>query len=123
MRVLALALLLALSSACSSSQSGDVHAGWRSTPTSNPETGEASVQIIGHVLDRSSGEPIVGARLEGPGGRTAVSDKDGFFVLTGFSVGESGELIATWGKDASVSTRLRPLEQGRLEVVLHLATH
>jgi hypothetical protein len=108
--------------ACSPSRSGETHAGWRDQASNDPEPGDTAIQVIGHVLDRSTGEPIVGARLEAPGGRTAVSDASGFFVISGFTPGEEGELRATLGKDRSTSTLLRPLEPGRLEVVLYLGS-
>ena len=78
------------------------------------------VVVRGHVLDRATREPVIGARVEGPGGRSAVSGNDGFFELTGFDAGEGGELTARMTDGREASTKLRPLQPGALEVVLHL---
>ena len=112
-------LLLALS-ACSPAQTNEVNAGWNNEPAPVVSQAEKAIRVVGHVLDRSTGEPVGGARIEAPGGRTAVSDSVGYFEITGFLPGEEGELTATWGKEKTARAQLRPLAPGSLEIVLYL---
>lgn len=108
--------------ACGSSKTSEVKAAWGPESTPVVSQGEKTARVVGHVLDRGTGEPIGGARIEAPGGRTAVSDSAGYFEITGFRLGEEGELRATWGQEKKARTTLRPLEPGTLEVVLHLGS-
>jgi len=76
--------------------------------------------ITGTVLDARTGAPIAGALVRGPHGVEARSDEHGRFVLRGLALGESGELVGTTEAGLRGTNRLRPLEPGALEVVLHL---
>lgn len=78
------------------------------------------VSVRGHVLDGATREPVAGARVEGPGGRSSVSRGDGFFELRGFELGEEGEVTARTDDGRVAETRLLPLRDGGLEVVLHV---
>ena len=120
MRALPLALAALAVCACSEPEPTEV-APYSSLGRTarTPEKAEPVV-VRGHVVDRSTREPVIGARVEGPGGRSAVSGNDGFFELTGFDAGEGGELSARMTDGRVASTTLRPLQPGALEVVLHL---
>jgi len=80
----------------------------------------APVVIEGTTLDASSRTPIAGVRVDGPGGVSAISDENGRFELRGLPVGTEGELRASGPGELSGTQRLRPLERGRLEVVVYL---
>jgi len=111
---------MCLLAACAQGKTDEVQAGWSNEPTPSLSRTENEVSIVGHVLDRRTGEPVTGARIEAPGGRTAVSGTGGYFEITGFVEGESGHLVATWGQGLRADLQLRALRPGRLEVVLHL---
>lgn len=111
---------LCLLAACAQGKTDEVQAGWSHDSSPSLSRTETEVSIVGHVLDRGTGESVTGARIEAPGGRTAVSGVDGYFEITGFVVGESGNLVATWGQGLRADLQLRALQPGRLEVVLHL---
>jgi len=81
--------------------------------------GEAPV-VVGTVLEASTGKPVAGARVEGPGGATATSDASGRFVLRGLAPGQTGELRGSTESGLTGANRLRPLKGGQLEVVLFL---
>jgi len=119
MRFLCLTLIMILVG-CTQAKTSEVNAGWSGENGPTLSRSETGVMVVGHVLDRNTGEPVVGARIEAPGGLTAVSNAAGYFEITGFIEGESGELKATWGEGFSARTQLRALRPGRLEVVLHL---
>ncbi len=106
--------------ACSQPEPSEVQAGWNTESGSLQKDRETRILVVGHVMDRATGNPIGGARIEAPGGRTAVSDARGYFEIAGFSEGEQGSLKAFLGKERMVETQLRPLRPGKLEVVLHL---
>ena len=77
--------------------------------------------VKGVVVDVQDGSPLVGVRVEGPGGTRAVSDPKGRFALTGLQEGLDGNVRA-WRSDGwAVEVPLRPLEAGTLEGVLRLA--
>lgn len=77
--------------------------------------------VKGVVVDVQDGEPLVGIRVEGPGGKRAVSDPRGRFVLTGLDEGLEGSVRA-WRSDGwEVNLPLRPLKRGALEVTLRLS--
>ena len=77
--------------------------------------------VRGVVVDVQDGEPLVGVRVEGPGGTRAVSDPRGRFVLTGLDEGLDGSVRA-WRSDGwEVKLPLRPLKRGALEVTLRLS--
>jgi hypothetical protein len=77
--------------------------------------------VKGVVVDVQDGEPLVGVRVEGPGGTRAVSDPRGRFVLTGLDEGLEGSVRA-WRSDGwEVKLPLRPLKRGALEVTLRLS--
>jgi len=77
--------------------------------------------VTGTVLDAASGEPIAEARVEGPGGAHTTTDRHGRFELR-LAAGTSGELRAAASAERSARVVLRPLEAGRLEVVLRAST-
>lgn len=83
-----------------------------------PALSGAPAFVAGTVLDGSTGRPVGGARVTGPGGREAVSDACGRFELA-LVAGLAGPLLAREGA-RSGENRLRPLEPGRLEVVIVL---
>lgn len=111
---------LFLMAACAQGKTAEVNAGWRADSAASLSRTETAVSVVGHVLERGTGEPVVGARIEAPGGRTAVSGAGGYFEITGFLEGDSGPLVATWGQGLRAELQLRALRPGRLEVVLHL---
>jgi hypothetical protein len=74
--------------------------------------------VVGTVVDGATGRPVQGASVAGPGGRETVSDARGRFELD-LAVGLEGPLVARAGKLVG-ENRLRPLEAGRLEVVILL---
>ena len=77
--------------------------------------------VKGVVVDVQDGEPLVGVRVEGPGGTRAVSDPRGRFILGGLEEGQTGKVRA-WRSDGwEVEVPLRPLEPGSLEITLRLA--
>jgi len=77
--------------------------------------------VKGVVVDVEDGEPLVGIRVEGPGGTRAVSDPRGRFILTGLEEGLSGSVRA-WRADGwEVELPLRPLNPGAREVTLRLS--
>lgn len=76
--------------------------------------------VTGTVLDARTGKPVAGALVRGPGGVETKSDARGRFVLRGLRLGASGELVGTSPAGLAGKNRLRPLESGPLEVVLHL---
>jgi len=77
--------------------------------------------VRGVVVDVQDGEPLVGIRVEGPGGTMAVSDPRGRFLLTGLDEGLEGSVRA-WRSDGwEVNLPLRPLKRGALEVTLRLS--
>lgn len=78
----------------------------------------APASLRGTVVDAATGEPLAGARLEGPSGASAVSDADGRFELRGIAPGTSGQLVATMPDGRHGSNRLRSLRSGALEVVV-----
>ncbi len=75
--------------------------------------------VVGTVLEAATGKPVRGAVVSGPGGSQAVSDERGRFELAGLFAGMQGTLVAREGRLAG-ENRLRPLEAGRLEVVIFL---
>ena len=75
--------------------------------------------IVGTVVEASSGEPVAGARVVAPDGTAAVTDAEGRFLLKGLALGTAGDLVATAGGRRG-AVRLRPVSEGRLEVVLHV---
>lgn len=76
--------------------------------------------VTGTVLDARTGKPVAGALIRGPDGVETRSDARGRFVLRGLRLGASGELVGTTEAGLAGTNRLRPLESGPLEVVLHL---
>ena len=83
--------------------------------------GDEGCVVKGVVVDVQDGEPLVGVRVEGPGGTRAVSDPRGRFILGGLEEGLTGKVRA-WRSDGwEVEVPLRPLEPGSLEITLRLA--
>jgi hypothetical protein len=111
MKTLLLALL-ALAAACQNPE------GASATPIPAAHTGPAPV-VVGTVVDARTGKPVAGARVVGPGGVETQSDAEGRFVLRGLAFGAEGELVVT-AKELSGKNRLRALEGGVLEVVVHV---
>ena len=82
---------------------------------------EEDCVVKGVVVDVQDGEPLVGIRVEGPGGTRAVSDPRGRFALMGLEEGLEGSVRA-WRSDGwEVEIPLRPLKPGALEITLRLA--
>jgi hypothetical protein len=111
-------IVLALSGAiagCASTESAAAPAA--SARASLVRFGEPAV-VAGTVVDGATGRLVGGASVVGPGGRETKSDERGRFEL-GLDVGLEGPLVARAGKLVG-ENRLRPLEPGRLEVVILL---
>ena len=84
------------------------------------QIGSGECLVKGVVVDVQDGEPLVGVRVEGPDGTSAVSDPRGHFILIGLEEGQEGRIRA-WRSDGwEVERPLRPLKKGTLEIVLHL---
>ncbi len=111
--ILSLTLLLV---ACGSSPDAD---GARASSDSLDYAGAAPV-VMGTALEASTGKPMAGVQIEGPGGARATTDASGRFVLRGLAVGMEGELRGTAESGLTGANRLRPLKAGQLEVVLFL---
>ena len=77
--------------------------------------------VVGTVLDAATGEPVSGARVEGPEKLSARTNSQGRFELTGLRVGLEGDLTVEMSDGRSGKVHLRPLRPVRLEVVLHLS--
>jgi len=112
----ATALLTLVLAACGSSPDAD---GTASDPVSLDYVGEAPV-VVGTALEASTGKPVAGVLVEGPGGTRATTDAGGRFVLRGLAVGMEGDLRGSTESGLTGSNRLRPLKAGQLEVVLFL---
>jgi hypothetical protein len=108
-------LLLAPLSACRNTSSDEAEA----TSTAPVQAGPAPL-VTGTVVDARTGKPVAGALVRGPGGAEAKSDAKGRFTLRGLALGATGELVATTEAGLAGKNLLRPLEGGRLEVVIHL---
>ncbi len=85
-----------------------------------PRPGGPAPVVTGTVKDASSGKPLAGVRVQGPGGVEVLTDAQGRFVLRGLAPGAEGELVATGAGGLVGRNRLRPLEPGPLEVVIYL---
>lgn len=78
----------------------------------------APATVRGTVLDASSGRPLAGALVQGPGGTQSTSDRDGRFELQRLPVGAPGEILATTEDGRSGRNHLRSIREGVLEVVV-----
>jgi hypothetical protein len=112
-----LAACAVLACACHNPSSSDAGQPSRVVPLG--ASGPAPI-VTGTVLDARTGKPLAGALVRGPDGVEAKSDAQGRFVLRGLRLGASGELVGTSESGLSGKNRLRALEGGPLEVVLHL---
>ena len=81
----------------------------------------AEAVVTGTCIDAETGERVAGAKIEAPGGKSAVSGRDGRFEIRGLHAGDEGELIARMSDGRKAQNHLRPLSPGTLEVVLRLA--
>jgi hypothetical protein len=105
--LLSLGVMLVLALACACACSG------KSRP------GEEAV-VVGTVLDAATGQAVPDIRLEGPEGSRATSDERGRFEMEGLRAGDSGEIVAVAPDGRRGGVTLRPLQAGRLEVVVQL---
>jgi len=126
LRALALcaaALLGALLTGSCGSSEVEGEPGPRADYQTNPGSGARAARggparIVGTTVDASSGEPLAGCLVQGPGGTQATSDRSGRFEIRDLPVGAAGELVATAEDGRSGRNRLRPLKSGSLEVVV-----
>ena len=81
----------------------------------------AECDVRGVVVDVQDGEPLVGIRVEGPEGTRAVTDPHGRFILKGLVEGEGGLVRASRSDGWEAEVSLRPLREGGVSIVLHLA--
>jgi hypothetical protein len=81
----------------------------------------ADAIVVGTCLDAETGEKLSGVKIEGPGGTSTVSKRDGRFELRGLRAGQSGTLVAVLPDGRRADLMLRPLAAGTLEVVCQLA--
>lgn len=119
-RALALVLALALA-ACGSSRGEDgpdPSAGTGLAAGTHGGAAAAPATVRGTVLDASSGRPLAGVLVQGPGGTQSTSDREGHFELQRVPVGVDGEILATTGDGRWGKNRLRTVREGVLEVVL-----
>ena len=114
------ALCLALAACGSSREEGgpDPASGSAGAGGSGSAAAAGPAIVRGTVLDASSGRPLAGALVQGPGGKQTTSDKDGRFELQHLPVGAGGEIVATTQDGRSGRNQLRSLREGVLEVVL-----
>src|SRR6516225_9958164 len=76
----------------------------------------AEAVVTGTCIDAETGERVAGAKIEAPGGKSAVSGRDGRFEIRGLHAGDEGELIARMSDGRKAQNHLRPLSPGTLEV-------
>ena len=81
----------------------------------------AEAVLTGTCVDAETGARLGGVKIEAPGGKSAVSDRDGRFEIRGLKAGEDGAVVASLSDGRRASLTLRPLAPGPLEVVLQLA--
>jgi hypothetical protein len=111
------ALLLAtLVAGCGTSPRAS-ESGAAETTSARPGRGAT---VFGTAIEAATGLPLAGVRVEGPGGATATTDASGRFELRGLAPGAAGLLRATTEAGLGGENRLRPLDEGRLEVVIFL---
>jgi hypothetical protein len=103
--ILGLTFVLALACACACSDKS--------------RTGEEAI-VVGTVIDAATGQAVPDIRLEGPQGARATSDERGRFEMEGLRAGDSGEIVAKAPDGRRGGVTLRPLQPGRLEVVVQL---
>jgi hypothetical protein len=85
------------------------------------DTAAAEAVVTGTCVDAETGEHLAGAKIEVPGGKSAVSGRDGRFEIRGLHAGDDGEITARMQDGRAARNPLRPLQPGTLEVVLRLA--
>ena len=76
--------------------------------------------VLGTAIDASTGKPLAGVRVRGPGGAETESDARGRFLLRDLPLGIEGDLVGTTAGGLEGRNALRPLAPGPLEVVLYL---
>jgi hypothetical protein len=77
--------------------------------------------LTGTCVDAATGERLSGVKVEAPGGKSAVSGRDGRFEIRGLPAGQGGSVTASTSDGRQASVPLRPMIAGTLEVVLRLA--
>jgi hypothetical protein len=85
------------------------------------EKSASEAVLTGTCIDASTGERLSGIQVEAPGGKRAVSNRDGRFEIRGLNAGQGGVVAATSSDGRQASLPLRPMNAGTLEVVLRLA--
>ena len=118
--LLLLSGLPVISGACGSSPEVEAGGGAERGTVPAFERASGPVVLVGTALEASTGLPLAGVLVEGPGGVQARSGPDGRFELSGLAPGAAGELRGTAEGGLVAVNRLRPLKPGRLEVVLRL---
>jgi hypothetical protein len=113
---LALLAILVVAGACGSSRSAPERP--RTAHEARGAHPGPPAVIRGTTVDASTGAPLGGVRVEGPGGAMTRSDPAGRFELRGVETGIAGELVGRTDDGRSGRNRLRPLTGGVLEVVL-----
>lgn len=91
-----------------------------STVSTGEERFAGPAVISGTAIEASTGRPLAGVEVEGPGGAKGVTDASGRFELRGLATGLTGFLRAWTAGGLEGRNRLRPLGSGRLEVVIYL---
>ena len=90
--------------------------------TSRSSARDAAPVVVGTVIDASTGEPVSGARVEGPEKKHAKSGRDGRFEITGLAAGTEGDLTVKLDDGRVGHVHLRHLAPGPpLEVVLQVS--
>ena len=105
---------------CGSNPKGEGSGAEESTPSSFEIAEEGAPLVMGTALEASTGTPLAGVLIEGPGGLRTETDQAGRFVLKGLQPGQQGEIRATGPDGLAGANRLRPLKGGQLEVVIYL---
>jgi hypothetical protein len=77
--------------------------------------------LTGTCVDAATGERLSGVKVEAPGGKSAVSGRDGRFEIRGLNAAQGGIVAASSTDGRQASVPLRPMSAGTVEVVLRLA--
>ena len=108
----------ALVTSCGTSP--DVEAAQAEQELSGLDYSQDAPVVVGTAIEASTGRPLEGALIEGPGGVQTRTDAHGRFVWRGIPAGVEGKIRASTEGGLTAANRLRPLKGGELEVVLHL---